>query len=67
MANYLLVKLTNKKVIKAVKIQKYFILTQSMLEVFLNLFYTTQIVKFLLDNNIINYIISFANITNKLI
>lgn len=65
LADYSLVKLTSKETIKVAKDYKYLISTKTLSKASFNLFYATQIVKLLPDNDIICYIIYLSNIINK--
>ena len=69
LADYLSVKLTSQKAIKAVEDRKYLIFTQNLPDASFNLFCVAQIAKFLPDDNDlssqIGYVICLANIVNK--
>lgn len=65
LADYLSVRLTSKKIIQVAKDHKYFTSIQTLSETSFNLFYTTQTVKLLPDNNTISYVIYLINTINK--
>lgn len=65
LANYSLVRLTSKKIIKVVKDCKYLISTPILPETSLDLFHIAQIAKFLPDNDTISYIICLTNTIYK--
>ena len=69
LANYLSIKFTSKRAIKLANIMtkdyKYLTSIQNLPEGSFNFFYSAQKVKFIIDIDIISYIICFANTTNK--